>query len=93
MMDLHLTRRDDVFARCRLAVEDGVADGPVRVFFDGQHCLNLTSLHTAALLTEVENPAPRVVAWTPHPLATVGPRVAALLEARAARRAAKKAAA
>lgn len=84
----HLARTDkrSLADLCREAVERGETDGPVAVHYDGRLCLTIRSLHAYALLTVAEEPACRLTAWAPHPMATTGPRVQALLDARAAER-------
>lgn len=76
----------DIGALCREAVERGEDDGPVEVWIDGKHCLSIRSLHRFALRTVSEEPSPRFVNWMPHPKATVGPRVQALLQDRVLRK-------
>lgn len=81
-MILDLDRRDDLGATLRDLIEAGAPDQPVTVRYDGTPCLEIRSLHRAALLAVTENPSPRHVDYTPHPRAKTGPIVAALLEAR-----------
>ncbi|MFH5927417.1 hypothetical protein [Roseomonas xinghualingensis] len=92
-MRVDLTRAQDAHSFFRQLVEAGLPDQPVELHYDGKHCLSFRSLHRAALLTTGEEPRCRHVRWTPHPNATVGPRVAALLAARAERDARRKVAA
>jgi hypothetical protein len=82
-MVLDLERGADVFAALRALVEGGEPDQPVTVRYGGKPSLEIRSLHRAALLRVTEEPALRFADWTPHPRAQIGPRVAALLEARA----------
>jgi hypothetical protein len=82
-MILDLDRRDDLGATLRDLIEAGAPDQPVTVRYDGMPCLEIKSLHRAALLTVIENPSPRHVDYWPHPRAITGPIVAALLEAKA----------
>lgn len=86
-MDITRASQGGIAAMCREAVERGEDDQPVEVWIDGKHCLNIRGLHSFALMMVIEDPSPRFVAWAPHPMATVGPRVQALLNARAERRA------
>ena len=81
---IDIPRSVDLFAHLRAMVEQGCEDGAVRVLHDGKHCLNVASLYRGALLTAVEEPRVHLARYTPHPKATVGPRVQALLDARAA---------
>lgn len=91
---LNLTRQDDLCARLRQLVEEGQPDGPAEVSYDGEPpVLFVASIHRSALRTISEEPNVRFIDWTPHPHATVGPRLRALLVARDARRAAKRRAA
>jgi hypothetical protein len=88
-MILDLDRRADLGATLRDLIEAGASDQPVTVRYDGMPCLEIKSLHRAALLTVIENPSPRHVDYWPHPRAKTGPIVAALLEAKAIDRQAK----
>lgn len=83
--EFHFTRANvpDLSAHCRAQVEAGADDRPVDVWIEGKLCLHIHSLHRYALMTYTEEPALRLVPWTPHPRATVGPRVQALLDKRA----------
>jgi len=86
MIRLDLPRSDCPFAAMRAAVEAGEPDQPVEVWHDGKRCLTVASLHRGACLTTQEEPGLRFVAYAPHPRATIGPRVAALLAADRTRR-------
>jgi hypothetical protein len=91
MIRMDLTRPHGCpYAAARRMVDEGAADAPALVFYDGKHCLTLRSLHEAALLTVVEEPKLRLAAYTPHFKATVSAPMQALLDRRAADRAAKK---
>lgn len=81
-IDLPRRKSPGVAAVCRDLVEAGEPDQTVAVWIDGQHCLNIRSLHAFALTAIAEDPSVRLVPYTPHPRAVIGPRVAALLEAR-----------
>lgn len=86
MLRVELPRSADVFAHFRALVEAGEPDQPVEVWHDGKHCLTVASLHRGACLTVEEEPYMRFKAYTPHPRATIGPRVAALIAADRTRR-------
>lgn len=84
---INLPREVCLFAHMRAMVEDGLEDGPVIVSRDGKPSVRVASLFRGALLTVTHEPGIRFASWTPHPMATVGPRVSALLAARAEQRA------
>lgn len=86
---------EDLCAHLRRCVEEGAEDGPMLVFVpragEIEKVFRIKSLYRAALLAVSEDPTVRFVDWHPHPRATIGPRVAALLEARRVRREEKQA--
>lgn len=84
MIRLDATREGfpGVGALCRDLVEMGTPDQPAVIYLDGRHALNVRSIHRAALTSVTEQPTVRHVAWSPHPHATVGPGVRALLTER-----------
>ena len=84
---INLPHDADLFAHLRGMVEDGMEDGAVVVSRGGKPSLRVASLFRGALLTVAQEPSLRFAPWSPHPLATVGPRVAVLLAARPARKA------
>ena len=90
MIRLDLNRAACPFAAMRAAVEAGEPDQPVEVWHDGKRCLTVSSLHRGACLTTQEEPGLRFAPYAPHPHATIGPRVSALLEADRSRRAAMR---
>jgi hypothetical protein len=69
------------------AVEDGAPDQPVEIWHGGKLCLTVGSLFRGACVTVQEEPQARFTPYAPHPRATIGPRVAALLAADRDRRA------
>ncbi|WP_424140275.1 hypothetical protein [Roseomonas chloroacetimidivorans] len=83
-MRVDLPRSRDAHAYFRTLVEAGLPDQPVELHHDGKHCLTYRSLHRAALLTVSEEPRCRFTPWSPYPGTQAGPRIQALLDARAA---------
>lgn len=82
-IDIPRKKSPGLGAICRDMVEAGAEDQPAEVWIDDEHCLSIRSIHAVALTTVSEEPACRVTVWAPHPkFGTVGPRMAALLEAR-----------
>jgi hypothetical protein len=82
-IDIPRKKSPGLGAICRDMVEAGTEDQPAEVWIDGALCLTVRSIHAVALTTIAEDPSCRRVAWAPHPkFGTVGPRMAALLEAR-----------
>lgn len=90
---IDLPMKADLFAHLREMVEAGFEDGPVAVSRNGRLHLHVRSLHHSALMTVMEEPNCRFARWAPHPKfgKPPGPRVQALLDARAADDAARKA--
>lgn len=92
MYELHLQDGENIFACIRAAVEGGAPDGPWLSIRDGQPSVGGNSLHQAALMTVQEEPSTRFAAWSPHPLAEIGPVLRGLLDTRAANNARKRSA-
>jgi hypothetical protein len=84
--------RTSLFARMREMVEAGAVDGPWTSWIAGRKSLTGRSLYAAALVAAKEEPSPRLIRYQPHFKAadSVGPRMRALMEADAARRAEAK---
>lgn len=90
MHTINLQHGDDLFAHLRALVEAGAEDGPFTVLRYGQPSVSGNSLHGCALVVVVEEPRLRFARYTPHYKATIGPRMAALIEADTRRRQEKK---